>query len=144
MASARYDVATAITMQLVLPDSLTADVVVELSYSAADPFALSAQFFQDGRPTSTWLIARDLLAQGLVATQDAPAGYGVVHIWRDEDPDYVLITLRGGDDGEALLAAPAEPLERFVEATRALAPFGTESDRVAAAIDEFVESLLTA
>ncbi|QTE30490.1 SsgA family sporulation/cell division regulator [Pengzhenrongella sicca] len=138
-----YDVTTAITTHLVLSDSLTEDVFVELGYHAADPYALNARFSQGDGPPSTWLLARDLFAQGLVATQAAPAGRGDVRIWRDEDPDYLLMTFRGVA-GEALIAAPAEPIERFMEATRAIVPFGAESERIGAAVDAFVESLLTA
>jgi len=143
MLPGRYDATAVIATHLIISDTDTTDIVVELGYRASDPYAVRAQFSQDGNPTSTWLLARDLLAQGLVATEAAPAGMGSVSIWRDEDPDYVLVMLSGGD-GEALLAAPAEPIERFVEATRALVPFGAESDLIDAAVNAFVASLLVA
>jgi len=137
----RYDVTTVIHAHLILSDSTTIDVAVELGYRASDPCVIQADFTADGT-TSKWLLARDLLGQGLVATQETGAGDGDVCIWRDEDPDYVLISLTG-TLGTALLAAPAEPIERFVDATHALVPIGTESDSVGAAVDAFIASILT-
>ena len=126
---------------LILSDSKTTDVSVELGYRAADPYAVQANFTANGS-TAKWLLARDLFGQGLVATQDAGVGEGNVCIWRDEDPDYVLITLTGAL-GTALLAAPAEPIQKFVDATHTLVPFGSESDRVGAEVGPFVASILT-
>jgi len=143
MLPGRYDVTAVIATHLIISDTDTTDLVVELGYRTSDPYALHAQFSQDGIPTSSWLLARDLLAQGLIATETAPAGMGSVSIWRDEDPDYLLVML-SGSEGEALLAAPAEPVERFLQATRALVPFGAESDLIDASITDFVATLLAA
>lgn len=71
---------------------------------------------------STWLIGRELLSLGMHATADAPAGTGDVQVWRDEDPDYTLVSL-SGVEGSALLAAPTEPIERFLAGTEALVPW---------------------
>ena len=141
MNLAWYDVTTVIHAHLILSNSMTTDVAIELGYRAADPYAVQANFTANGS-TTKWLLARDLFGQGLVATQDAGAGEGNVCIWRDEDPDYVLITLTGAP-GTALLAAPAEPIERFVNATHKLVPFGSEGDRVGAEVGPFVASILT-
>ena len=141
MLIGQYDVTAVIETHLVMSDSETAEVVVELGYRESDPYAVQAQFRQDGSATSTWLLARDLLAQGLVATETSPAGMGCVSSWRDEDPDYLLLVL-SGDGGEALIAAPVEPIERFMRATRELVPFGAESDLIDSAVNAFVSSLL--
>jgi len=77
------------------------------------------------------------------AGSDAPAGTGDVQVWRDEDPDYTLISL-SGVEGSALLAAPTEPIARFLAATEALVPIGTESARMETEITALIAALLTA
>ena len=52
----------------------------------------------------------------------------------------MLNTLTGAL-GTALLAAPAEPIERLVDATHTLVPIGSESDRVGAEVGPFVASM---
>ncbi|RYV52660.1 SsgA family sporulation/cell division regulator [Pengzhenrongella frigida] len=136
-----YDVTTVIHAHLILSDSTTTDVAIELGYRASDPFAIHAEFVC-GDSTTTWLLARDLFDQGLVSDQDSAAGDGDVHIWRDEDLDYLLLSLTGAL-GTALLAAPAEPLERFMDETHVRVPVGMESDRFDSALDAFVASILT-
>ena len=136
----QYDVTAVIHMHLVLADSTTTDVAVELGYRASDPYAVRADFTADG-PTSSWLLARDVFCRGLTATQDAAAGEGDVSMWRDEDPQYLLMSLTAGP-GTALLAAPARPVEQFLAETLALVPAGSESGRVDAALDSFVASIL--
>lgn len=138
----RYDTTTVIYAHLILSDSTTTDVDIELGFRASDPYALHADLTAHG-VTSTWLLARDLLVAGLGATQDAVAGEGDVRVWLDEDPEYLLVTLTG-TAGTALLATPAPAVERFLLETRALVPIGTESSRVDAAFESFVTSLLTA
>jgi hypothetical protein len=66
-----------------------------------------------------------------------------VQVWRDEDPDYTLVSL-SGVEGSALLAAPTEPIGRFLAGTEALVPLGTESDRMEGEITALIAALLTA
>ena len=47
-------------------------------------------------------------------------------------------------EGDALLAAPAEPVERFVTTTQQLVPFGSESTRMDPEISRLIAALLTA
>src|SRR5665811_831169 len=91
----------------------------------------------------TWLIGRELIAQGVLADPTAPAGTGDVRIWRDEDPTFLLIAL-SGVEGDALLAGPAEPFARFIAATTALVPFGAESSRMEEEISRLIVNLLDA
>ena len=137
----RYDITTVIHAHLILADSTTTDTTIELGFRASDPYVLDADLTADG-PTATWLLSRELVELGMGATQDAAAGEGDVRIWRDEDPEYLLITLTGAS-GTALLAAPARPVQSFLDETRTLVPLGTESSRVAAALTAFVATLLT-
>jgi len=142
MALRQADVVEVVTMQLVLSDATVLGVTAELCFRAADPYTVRA-VFTGPHSMSTWLIGRELLAQGLVASQAFPAGTGDVRVWRDDDPTFVLISL-SGVEGDALLAAPAEPVERFIATTQQLVPFGTESTRMDPEISRLIAALLTA
>ncbi|MGV8965041.1 MAG: SsgA family sporulation/cell division regulator [Cellulomonas sp.] len=137
----RYDLTTLIHAHLILSDATTTDTEIELGFRASDPYVIDSDFTADG-PTATWLLARELVMLGLVATQESPAGEGDVQVWRDEDPGYLLVSLTG-TSGIALLAVPARQVQEFLDETRALVPIGTESSRVSAALDDFVAMLLT-
>ncbi len=129
-----------VPMHLVLSDASVLPISAELSFDASDPYTVRIAF-TGAHSTSTWLIGRELIAHGLVAEPSTPAGSGDVRIWRDEDPAYVLIGL-SGVEGEALLAGPADPFLRFLEATVAVVPFGGESAHMEAEISRLIVSLL--
>jgi hypothetical protein len=142
MTQPSYDVVEAVTMQLISSDASVIPVNAEFSFRVSDPYTVRTVF--TGQHTmSTWLLGRELLVHGLVAASDAPAGNGDVQVWRDEDPDFLLISL-SGVEGSALLAAPAEPLERFLATTEDLVPIGSESDRMETEISALIAALLTA
>lgn len=129
-------------MHLVLSDASVLPVKAELSFEAADPYTVRVAFV-GAHSTSTWLIGRELIAHGVLADASAPAGTGDVRIWRDEDPTYLLVSL-SGVEGDALLAGPAEPFVRFIAATVALVPFGSESPRMEDEISRLIVTLLDA
>jgi hypothetical protein len=129
-------------MHLVLADASVLPIRAELSFEAADPYTVRIAF-KGSHSTSTWLIGRELIAHGVLADANAPAGTGDVRIWRDEDPAYLLIAL-SGVEGEALLAGPAEPFMTFLAATVELVPFGSEGPRMEDEISRLIVSLLDA
>ncbi len=133
------DVVDVVTMQLVLSDATVLPVTTELSFLASDPYTIRATFSGQSA-MSTWLFGRELLQDGLSADEDQPAGLGDVRIWRDEDPEYVLIALYG-IEGEALLACPVEPLERFLATTATLVPLGHEGDSMELQIAALIAEL---
>lgn len=142
MSEQESTAAEIVPMHLVLPDASVLPISAELSFDAADPYTVRI-VFTGTHSTSTWLIGRELLAHGLLADAGAPAGTGDVRIWRDEDPSYLLVGL-SGVEGDALLAGPAEPFVRFVDATVALVPFGSESDQMEDEISRLIVTLLDA
>jgi len=137
-----FDVVEVVTMQLISSDASVIPVTAEISFRIADPYTVRA-VFTGPHTMSTWLLGRELLVQGMLARSDAPAGTGDVQVWRDEDPDYALLSL-SGVEGSALLATPAEPFERFLAATQTLVPIGSESDRMESEISALIAALLTA
>ena len=129
-----------VPLQLVQSDESVQPVGCELVFAASDPYTVRAVFVGAG---STWLIGRELLAQGLLADLSCPAGYGDVKVWRDESPEYLLIAL-SGVEGEALLAAEAEVVAEFLDETTAIVPFGGEGLVMDGAIDAIISELLKA
>jgi len=142
MTQPSYDVVEVVAMQLIGSDASVIPVSSEFSFRTTDPYTVRA-VFTGPHTMSTWLLGRELLSLGMHAGSDAPAGTGDVQVWRDEDPDYTLISL-SGVEGSALLAAPTEPIARFLAATEALVPIGTESARMETEITALIAALLTA
>lgn len=142
MTNSSYDVVEVVAMQLIGSDASVVPVSTQLAFRTTDPYTVRA-VFTGGQSSSTWLLGRELLAQGMHASSEEPAGTGDVQIWRDEDPDYTLISL-SGVEGSALLAAPTEPVLRFLAATESLVPLGAESDRMEGEISALIAALLTA
>ena len=142
MAGSVPDVREVVAMHLVLSDASVLPIKAELRFDCADPYTVRLDF-TGAHSSCTWLIGRELIAQGVLADPSAPAGTGDVRIWRDEDPAFLLMAL-SGVEGDALLAGPAEPFARFVSATTALVPFGSESSRMEDEISRLIVSLLDA
>lgn len=142
MTSSSFDVVEVVAMQLIGADASVVPVTAELGFRTGDPYTVRATF-TGAQSTSTWLLGRELLDLGMAATADQPAGDGDVQVWRDEDPDYTLISL-SGVEGSALLAAPTEPVMRFLAATESLVPLGGESEKMEGEISALIAALLTA
>ncbi len=142
MAGALPDVREVVAMHLVLSDASVLPIRAELTFDASDPYTVRMEF-TGTHSNCTWLIGRELIAQGVLADPTSPAGTGDVRIWRDEDPTFILLAL-SGVEGDALLAGPAEPFARFVAATTVLVPFGSESTRMEDEISRLIVSLLDA
>jgi len=142
MTQESYDVVEVVAMQLISSDASVIPVSTEFSFRVSDPYTVRA-VFSGPHSTSTWLLGRELLVQGMRAASDAPAGTGDVQVWRDEDPDFTLISL-SGVEGSALLAAPTDPLVTFLTRTEQLVPLGAESDRMESEISALIAALLTA
>lgn len=142
MTQSSYDVVEVVAMQLIGSDASVIPVSAELSFRTSDPYTVRA-VFTGPHTMSTWLLGRELLSLGMLASADAPAGTGDVQVWRDEDPDYTLVSLNGVE-GSALLAAPTDPITRFLAETEALVPLGAESARMESEITALIAALLTA
>ncbi|WP_051710585.1 SsgA family sporulation/cell division regulator [Streptomyces sp. NRRL S-350] len=114
---------TRIAMRLMTGDERSRDLDVAWSYRPSDPYAIDLDF-SDCQADTVWTISRDLLTAGL----HTPVGEGDVHVAPYGDTR-LLIAL-AGQEGVALLAAPAEEVDRFVNATAELVPAGSEHTRI--------------
>ncbi|MGH8892313.1 MAG: SsgA family sporulation/cell division regulator [Actinomycetes bacterium] len=100
-------------------------VPVSMRYDTADPYAVCADFPCGQGPRVSWVLARDLLWQGL----NAPVGDGDVRVWPSGNADDagVFISLRS-PDGEALVHAANDEVVAFLQASYRLCPPGTEAN----------------
>jgi len=122
-------------LTLVLGDDRIIPVSATLTYSIAEPFAVSALFrTTDGN--INWVFARDLLENGLTES----VGEGDVVIWpaHDADGDIICISL-SSPGGNALLEADTGELRTFLDASYDIVGRGSESDYVD--VDSFLDAL---
>ncbi len=117
-------VRASISLQLLVQGSESLPVGCDLSYNGfSDPMAVTAVFHIDG-DSIEWLISRDLLADGM----KDHVGLGDVQVWPCMDPgeeDAVFIAL-SSPEGDALLAAPARCLQKFLDGVFSEVPAGEE------------------
>lgn len=112
------------------------DLPASFGYDASDPWAVLITF---GGPAEqvTWVVARELLVQGLTD----PAGEGDVQVWPSID-EYgraaVVIEFRS-PDGRLVTQLRTHELYRFLARTQAVVPAGTESID----LDGLVDALLS-
>ena len=116
-----------------------APVLVELGYSADDPYAVRLSFHPDDSPVC-WDFGRDLLSGGL----QEPTGDGDVHVWPclDSAGRSVVIIELCSPDGEALVQTRTDDLYSFVERMNAAVTPGTEALLID--IDSAITAILAA
>jgi len=122
-------------LTLVLGDDRIIPVAATLTYSIAEPFAVSA-LFRTADGNINWVFARDLLENGLTES----VGEGDVVIWpaHDADGDIICISL-SSPGGNALLEADTGELRTFLDASYDIVGRGSESDYVD--VDSFLDAL---
>ncbi|QUQ66087.1 SsgA family sporulation/cell division regulator [Kutzneria sp. CA-103260] len=99
-------------------------VPAALRYDPSDPYAVTATFHH-GQGEVSWIFARDLLADGLLA----PSGDGDLHINPVAGSDMVLFVLTS-PDGAAVMEASAGELADFLDLSYDQVPPGAEWDQV--------------
>jgi hypothetical protein len=105
------------------------------SYNASEPFTIAVAFETDDDVWVEWMFARDLLVNGLTGS----AGIGDVRLRPRRTNGRTKLQLEiESPDGHALLELDRESVQRFLEHTTAIVPFGEESEHfdVDALIDE--------
>lgn len=112
---------------------------VELTWASTDPFAVELRIHRGRGRTTTWMVSRDLLADGL----HFPSGLGDVRLApEEEDPGALWLTLRS-PEGRAEFLVSAHDLSVFLAETFAAVPTGGEiTDEVSAAMDEWLAELV--
>ena len=105
------------------PDATTN---VTLSWSAYEPLAVRMDITQpDGTGVAQWLLARDLLAQGLAV----PAGQGDVRVGPHPHSAGLLVVTLGWEPGHQVqLATGAEEVADFLARTYTVVGRGAEHE----------------
>jgi hypothetical protein len=117
-------VSTDLELVLILGNDRLVPVPATLSYSVAEPYAVSA-VFQTTEGKVHWVFARELLAQGLLDS----TGEGDVVIWpaASRERDAICLSL-ASPTGSALLEAPGGEVSSFLEQSYEVVPSGSETD----------------
>ncbi|MFP5020630.1 SsgA family sporulation/cell division regulator [Pseudonocardia phyllosphaerae] len=102
-------------------------IVSRWGYRADDPFAVSFAVRRSPDRWIEWLVARDLVIEGLTA----PTGVGDIRMAprRVDGYDVVEIEIRS-DGGAAVLEVDRDLLAQFVDATCELVDLGEEADHL--------------
>ncbi|MHA6795431.1 SsgA family sporulation/cell division regulator [Pseudonocardia bannensis] len=104
-----------------------APVVTRWSYSAADPFAVTLAVRTRHDRWVEWLVARDLVIDGLTG----PAGYGDIRMSPQVVQGYDIVEIEiGSSSGRAVLEVDRDLLRHFIDATLEVVALGDESDRM--------------
>jgi hypothetical protein len=131
---------TAITaelpLRLVLDAERSVEIGCQLGYRADEPYTVRATF-RTGLADIQWVIARDLLAEGLVR----PAGDGDVLIWPEPGLDpLVVIILRSAGQEEAAMEGDWNTVAEFLDRTYKVVEFGSEGENLD--LDAWIDHLL--
>lgn len=119
----------AITTRLAFAMELTTEngegwpVDAELSYTDADPYAVTLRM-EDGYGAKTWCFARQLLDAGFLS--DTPKGRGDISIWTCRSGEHVRVELRS-PEGNATLHASHVAISEFLEMAYDVVAWGAES-----------------
>ena len=128
--------ATAV-FDLLAPRCPAVPVRVELRYDTRDPYAVVAAFRTGKAGWVEWVFARDLLADGLIAT----AGDGDVRIRPSvDDPEVVVVELNS-PSGHAVFEASAQEFADFLDRTYDVVLPGNEHLWVA--VDEALSQMIS-
>lgn len=101
------------------------DVPATFRYEVDDPYAVRVAFRADANSMIEWMLARDLLSQGLAYM----TGDGDVRIWPGpERASRVAYIELSSPSGQALFETPARELRHFLARTYEAVPAGRESE----------------
>jgi hypothetical protein len=126
--TARPDsVSEEIEIRLVVPGSASLPVMADVSYDAADPYAVHVGFHTGEQEVVDWVFARQLLTDGVTH----PVGEGDVQVWPSHSAGRPVVCLAlSSPSGRALFEIPLAELVEFLTRTYATVPTGSESDFV--------------
>ncbi|WP_225840211.1 SsgA family sporulation/cell division regulator [Streptomyces sp. NK08204] len=111
-------------MRLVVAPDYSIGVATRLWYSPHDPYAVYVDFHTGSDTRTTWVFARDLLAQGIVrASGDGDVRIRPARAGRRR----VLYLALSAPGGQALFQAPLAVVERWLKRTHQVVPRGEES-----------------
>lgn len=123
--TATKTIAEAMQMEFIDLEGVSTPVAADLSYDAADPFAVSIVF--NVEPVAVrWTFARELLVDGFYE----PTGDGDIHVWPSLSTDgtAVVIVELDAPAGGAMVQINSRDAAAVIEQMLDLVPAGAESD----------------
>ncbi|MGH3567987.1 MAG: SsgA family sporulation/cell division regulator [Pseudonocardia sp.] len=100
-----------------------APVVTRWSYTAADPFAVTLAVRTRKDRWIEWLVARDLIVEGLTG----PVGHGDIRMSPQEVQGYDIVEIEiRSTDGRAVFEVDRDLLRHFVNASTEIVALGDE------------------
>ncbi len=120
---------TELELRLVVPGGPSLPVLADLSYSAADPWAVRVAFQVggDGDGVVEWMFARQLLTDGVAAS----VGEGDVRVWPAmAGRERVINLAMASPSGSALFEIERDALVEYLQQTYVAVPTGAEEDVV--------------
>ena len=110
-----------------LVDSRWHHLPAQLIYLPMDPFAVTLLVQPAPDVEVVWVLARDLLAEGMQRRRTQPAGCGDVQIWQRRSGGRRVLVLRlCGDDGEVQLQLDRSTVGEFLRRSYRQVPRGSE------------------
>lgn len=104
-----------------------APVVTRWSYTAADPFAVTFAVRTRTDRWIEWLVARDLIVEGLTG----PAGHGDIRMSPQEVQGYDIVEIEiRSSDGRAVLEVDRDLLRHFLHTSTEMVALGDELSHV--------------
>ncbi|WP_010315108.1 SsgA family sporulation/cell division regulator [Saccharopolyspora spinosa] len=137
MANDHGTVLATMIFNLVAPAGVIAPVGVELRYDSRNPYEISMKLNVGTDGQVDWVIARDLLADGLIAE----AGEGDVRIRPRLDASGVVVIELSSPSGQASFEVDADQLVDFVNDTYDVVAPGDEHRWMN--VDEVLSRLLS-
>jgi len=118
-------VTEALPMEFIDLEGVSTPVEAEISYDAADPFAVSILFKVEPAGVR-WTFARDLLVEGSYE----PTGDGDIHVWPclSADGGAVVIVELESPSGGAMVQINSRDMSAFIARMLTVVPLGTESE----------------
>lgn len=135
-------VSAAFAMRLHMPQPYPCFVITAfLHYAPESPYAVRVVFrMSTGDEPVVWYMSRDLIREGLTRL----TGEGDVQIGPDPDRAHDVVFRLRVDDVSAILTAPRDPIEDFLQRTTEVVPYGREASvpRVRQALDTELARIL--
>jgi hypothetical protein len=119
------------------PWGRSVDVPTTLGFHQEDPYAITLTF-RAGSGDVIWLVARDIVLQGLTA----PAGEGDIKVYPSIDDDAHAVTVLdfSSPDGRLVGQVPTRELQDFIAESMTVVPVGSEAQFLD--LDGLAEALL--
>lgn len=113
-------------------------IEVDLDWHDDDAATVSMHWTEEGRETVTWVVSRELLAQGVES--DDMQGEGDFRLRRTYQPSAGVLVCLQSDEGHADVRLPYQPVRDFLDETSKVTPIGSES--YADDIEAFLKEVL--